>query len=136
MTGGSAAILTKKTGESEAVGRFLERIKFPKEGLLLEGTSRNSLENAIMTAKLLQEKGAAHEEFLLCTDGWHMRRAKACFEKAGLEVIPFSTSGEHRLFDEPTPNRLLIPDMRGFERWSQLAKEIVGYWVYWATGKA
>ncbi|MDA7891616.1 YdcF family protein [Akkermansiaceae bacterium] len=81
------------------------------------------------------ELGADQEAFLLCTDGWHMRRAVACFEKAGLKVIPFSTNGERPLFDEPTPNRLLVPDMRGFERWSKLAKEMVGYGVYWATGK-
>ena len=135
VTGGSAAILTEKAGEGEAVERFLERLKFPKEGLLVEGASRNSYENATMTAELLKEQGADQEAFLLCTDGWHMRRAVACFEKAGLKVIPFSTSGERPIFDEPTPNRLLVPDMRGFERWSKLAKEMVGYGVYWATGK-
>ncbi|MDB4480492.1 YdcF family protein [Akkermansiaceae bacterium] len=97
ITGGSAAILTKKRSEGAAVERFLDRLKFPKEGLLVEGASRNSYENAIMTAKLLKEKGADQEAFLLCTDGWHMRRAVACFEKAGLKVIPFSTSGERPL---------------------------------------
>lgn len=135
VTGGSAAILTEKTGEGEAVERFLGRLKFPQEGLLVEGASRNSYENAIMTAELLKKQGADQETFLLCTDGWHMRRAVACFEKVGLKVIPFSTSGERPLFDEATPNRLLVPDMRGFERWSRLAKEMVGYGVYWATGK-
>ena len=136
VTGGSAAILNEKTDEGAAVERFLDRIKFPKEGLLVEGASRNSYENAIMTAKLLKEKGTDKEAFLLCTDGWHMRRAVACFEKAGLKVIPFSTSGERPLFDEPTPNRLLVPDMRGFERWSQLIKEMVGIFVYKISGKA
>jgi uncharacterized SAM-binding protein YcdF (DUF218 family) len=134
VTGGSAAILTEKTGEGEAVEKFLRRIKFPQEGLLVEGASRNSYENAIMTAELLKKQGADQETFLLCTDGWHMRRAVACFEKAGLKVIPFSTSGERPLFDEPTPNRLLVPDMRGFERWSKLAKKM-GYGVYWVAGK-
>ena len=136
VTGGSAAILTEKKGEGEAVERFLERIKFPQEGLLVEGASRNSYENAIMTAELLKKQGADQETFLLCTDGWHMRRAMACFEKAGLKVIPFSTSGERPIFDEPTPNRLLVPDMRGFERWSMLAKEMVGLFVYKISGKA
>tara|TARA_B110000003_G_scaffold209203_1_gene208086 strand:- start:498 stop:1130 length:633 start_codon:yes stop_codon:yes gene_type:complete len=136
VTGGSAAALTKKVGEGEAVERYLERLKFPKEGLFVEGASRNSFENAMMTAKLLKEKGADQEVFLLCTDGWHMRRARACFEKAGLKVIPFSTSGERPLFDEPTPNRLLVPDMRGFERWSKLAKEMVGLFVYKISEKA
>lgn len=136
VTGGSAAILTEKTGEGEAVERFLGRLKFPQEGLLVEGASRNTYENAIMTAELLKKQGADQETFLLCTDGWHMRRARACFEKAGLKVIPFSTSGERPLFDEPTPNRLLVPDMRGFERWSRLAKEMVGLFVYRISGKA
>lgn len=135
VTGGLTAILTEKTGEGEAVERYLERLKFPKEGLLVEGASRNSYENATMTSELLKEKGADKEAFLLCTDGWHMRRAVACFEKVGLKVIPFSTNGERSLFDEPTPNRLLVPDMRGFERWSRLAKEVVGYYVYWTTGR-
>ncbi|MGB0328571.1 MAG: YdcF family protein, partial [Akkermansiaceae bacterium] len=135
VTGGSAAILTEKTGEGEAVERFLGSLKFPQEGLLVEGASRNSYENAIMTAELLKKQGADQETFLLCTDGWHMRRAVACFEKAGLKVIPFSTSGERPLFDEPTPNRLLVPNMRGFERWSKLAKEVIGFLVYEITGK-
>jgi uncharacterized SAM-binding protein YcdF (DUF218 family) len=136
ITGGSAAILTKKRSEGAAVERFLDRIKFPKEGLLVEGASRNSFENAHKTVELLKEKGADQEVFLLCTDGWHMRRARSCFEKAGLKVIPFSTSGERPLFDEPTPNRLLVPDMRGFERWSRLAKEMAGLFVYKISGKA
>ena len=94
VTGGSAAILTKKAGEGEAVERFLERLKFPKEGLLVEGASRNSYENATMSAKLLKEQNVDQEAFLLCTDGWHMRRAVACFEKAGLKVRRFQNSSE------------------------------------------
>ena len=135
MTGGSAAILSEKTGEEDTVAKNLERLKFPKEKWLMEGALRNPYENAFMTAELLEERGAVQESFLLCTDGWHMRRAAACFRKAGLKVIPFSTSGEHLLLDEPTPNHLLVPDMRGFERWSKLAKQVVSYCVYWATGK-
>ena len=59
-----------------------------------------------------------------------MRRAVACFEKAGLKVIPFSTSGERPLFDEPTPNRLLAPDTRGFEWPYKLTKEVIDYYAY------
>jgi len=116
------------TGERVAVERFLKRLKFPKEGLLVEGAFRNSSKNRTMTSNLLKEKGADKEAFLLYTDGWHMRRS-------GLKVIPFSSSGERPLFDEPTPDRQLVPDTRGFERWSKLAKEMVVYGVYRATGK-
>lgn len=37
VTDGSAAILTEKMGEGDAVERFLERLKFPQEELLVEG---------------------------------------------------------------------------------------------------
>ena len=136
VTGGSAAILGEKRSEGEAVKRYLERVKFPEHALLLEGNSRNTNENALKTFALLKEQRMTTCSFLLLTDGWHMRRAVACFNKAELNVVPFSTSGTEAIFDELTPHRLIVPDMRGFEQWSTLAKEMVGLFVYKISGKA
>ena len=136
MTGGSAAILGEKRSEGDAVERYLERVKFPEEALLVEGNSRNTNENALKTLALLKEQRIDNGAFLLLTDGWHMRRAAACFDKVGLNVVPFSTSGTEPIFDKTTPNHLIVPDMRGFERWSILAKEMIGLLVYKISGKA
>ena len=136
VTGGSAEIFGEKRSEGEAVERYLERVKFPEHALLLEGNSRNTNENALKTFALLKDQRMTACSFLLLTDGWHMRRAVACFNKAELNVVPFSTSGTEAIFDELTPNRLLVPDMSGFERWSTLAKEMAGLFVYKISGKA
>ena len=136
ITGGSAAVLGEKRSEGLAVERFLERIDFPKEDLLIESRARNTHENAEKTALLLEQEGMSGGRFLLLTDGFHMRRAQACFAKAGLRVDPFSTSGEGPVLRDPTPNRLIVPNSRGFELWQRLAKEVVGLIVYKVTGRA
>ena len=136
VTGGSPSIFGEKCSEGEAVERYLERVKFPEEALLVEGNSRNTNENALKTLALLKEQRIDDGSFLLLTDGWHMRRAAACFSKAGLNVVPFSTSGTDHIFNELTPNQLIVPDMRGFELWAKLAKEMIGLLAYKLTGKA
>jgi len=136
VAGGSAAILGIKRKEGEAVERYLERVKFPQEALLVEGNSRNTSENALKTLALLKKQRIDNGAFLLLTDGWHMRRAAACFKRAELKVVPFSTSGMEPILNEPTPNRLIIPNVQGFKQWSILIKEMVGLLVYKISEKA
>jgi uncharacterized SAM-binding protein YcdF (DUF218 family) len=136
ITGGAPQILTKKRNEGVAAERFLKRIKFPTNDLLIERNSRNTFENSLNSASMLENSSLAHGRFLLMTDGWHMRRALSCFHKAGLDVLPFSTSGVGPIFGGLTPNRMIVPDPRGFELWQRLFKEIIGFIVYRISGKS
>ena len=136
ITGGATQILTKKRNEGVATERFLKRIKFPTNDLLIERNSRNTFENSLNSASMLENYNLAHGRFLLMTDGWHMRRALSCFRKAGLDVSPFSTSGVGPIFDGLTPNRMIVPDPRGFELWRRIFKEITGFIVYRVSGKS
>ena len=136
ITGGVTQILTKKRNEGVATELFLKRIKFPTKDLLVEKKSRNTFENASNSASMLKNSGLAHGQFLLLTDGWHMRRALSCFRKSGLDVSPFSTSGEGPIFDSLTPKVIIVPNPRGFELWQRLFKEIVGFVVYHISGKS
>ncbi|AKJ28145.1 YdcF family protein [Caldimonas brevitalea] len=55
----------------------------------VEDRSRDTRENALRTAPLLQEAGV--RRVLLVTHGWHMRRAARAFREAlgsGVEVVP------------------------------------------------
>ncbi len=126
ITGGSAAIIGRRRSEGQAVAQFLRRIRFPEEDLLIEGKSRNTHENAILTAAMLSEIGLSDARCLLLTDGFHMRRAMANFERVGLAVDAFSTSAAHRPFGLAAPQKWLIPDPRALEQWGQLLKEWVG----------
>lgn len=135
ITGGSAAIVGEKLSEGEAVVRYLERIKFPLEDVIIERKARNTFENATLSAELLTERNLSSVRCLLLTDGFHMRRAVACFEKAGVKVDPFSTSSVEPAFKNLSPNKLIVPSPEGFVRWQKLVKEMVGFVVYRVMGK-
>lgn len=52
----------------------------------LEGQSRDTSENASLSAALLRRDGVTR--IALVTDAWHMPRSQAAFERAGLQVTP------------------------------------------------
>ena len=52
----------------------------------LESSGTDTLDSALRTEKVLHEEGI--KKVLLVTHAWHMRRARAAFEHAGLEVVP------------------------------------------------
>lgn len=56
------------------------------EALLLEESSLNTIDNARECRRRLEPTGT--RRIVLVTDAFHMRRAAACFERQGFEVIP------------------------------------------------
>ena len=61
--------------EARAMAVFLQDLGVPAPALVLEEDSRNTLENAAFSAKLLNERGIRH--VLLVTSALHMPRALA-----------------------------------------------------------
>ncbi len=55
-----------------------------------EGASDNTLENARLSRKILEQEGI--KRIYLVTHAWHMPRAVRTFEAAGFEVIPAPTA--------------------------------------------
>jgi uncharacterized SAM-binding protein YcdF (DUF218 family) len=76
--------------ESEAVimARALQR-DFSVPVKWLEGKSNDTAQNASFSAQILKQAGVLR--ILLVTDGLHMPRSRAMFEKAGLDVVPAPT---------------------------------------------
>lgn len=88
----------------------------------LAGPVVNTHDEAVATAKLARERGWT--QVVLVTHPWHMKRAAAAFEKAGLHVICTPCNEGH--FDLST---LTLPTDRvnAFRIW---LRETVGYRVY------
>ncbi|HEV8439316.1 MAG TPA: YdcF family protein [Methylomirabilota bacterium] len=61
-----------------------EALGVPASRIMVEDRSRRTIENAREVTKLVRAAGAA--AVLLVTSPLHMRRAKLCFEKRGLNV--------------------------------------------------
>lgn len=93
-----------------------------------EGRSRNTWENAAMTAALLRDAGV--ERVLLVTHAWHMRRSLLAFRHSGLEV----TAAPVRpvLWPEVTLSEL-IPRASAWQATNHALHEWIGlayYWIY------
>jgi uncharacterized SAM-binding protein YcdF (DUF218 family) len=84
----------------------------------LEAQSRDTAGNARLLAPLLQRDGV--QRIALVTDAWHMPRAVAAFEQAGLAVMPAPMG-----FVRPIESAMLqwLPSARGLLASQQVLRE-------------
>jgi len=132
ITGGSSRVLEKVEAEAKQIEKILLLAGVPQQDIIIEGESRNTRENASNTAKLLKLH-PDWDRLLLVTSAFHMRRAKACFDKASIPVTPFSADfyASERRF---TPDDLIIPSISAFDGWHLLIHEISGFVIYKLLG--
>jgi uncharacterized SAM-binding protein YcdF (DUF218 family) len=135
ITGGSGSINHPETKEAAILKKFLLKIGLPDSVVIIENESRNTRENAVNTKKLLDSLHV-RSQVLFVTSAFHLRRAIACFEKAGVTNIrPYATdrySGPRKFeFDH-----LLIPTVEALEEFTLLIHEISGYLIYKVRGYA
>ncbi len=132
FSGGKADLLPPEDSETEAelAQRFFEPFNLVPPRLKLEDRSRNTFENAVQSAKMLQPKPG--QKWILVTSAFHMPRAKALFEAQGFEILArpmdFRTYG---FYDWWRPFRKASD---GLSRLDLAAKEWGGLFVAWLAG--
>ncbi|MCW2240932.1 YdcF family protein [Azospirillum canadense] len=92
-----------------AIGGEVLKHDFQIPTVLMEEHSRTTAENAQQSSAILQTAG--WRRVLLVTHAWHMPRAKAAFEAAGLEVVPAPTAFAH--YGDTLSLDSLTPSPRG-----------------------
>jgi uncharacterized SAM-binding protein YcdF (DUF218 family) len=132
ITGGSGAINQRYATEADELRKILLMAAVPDSVILIENKSRNTHENATFTAELLKKHPELKNNVLI-TSAFHMRRAQACFQKAGLNpaIFPADFYSSDRYF---TPDELLIPQEQALTEWSVLLHEMVGFFIYKLMG--
>lgn len=126
ITGGNGNLFPDKFSEGRWAKTQLDELKIPDSSVLIEGNSRNTLENAEFSRPVL-EKAGLEPPYLLITSDFHMRRAYMIFRKEDYDVVPFPcnfTAGYngYSFYD-------LIPDAGTLAGWNIYFKELVGYVV-------
>jgi len=128
IVSGSGKLMNPDEKEALFIQDYLLSIGIPATDLIIESESKNTRENAVNTAKILNEK-YLDGKYILVTSSIHMPRAKRCFKKVKLTVTPFSVdhqaSSRKYIFDH-----LFIPDIDSLKRWKALIKEWTGFMVY------
>jgi uncharacterized SAM-binding protein YcdF (DUF218 family) len=126
VSGGNLPWLGGVRSEAAAMRDFLGDLGVPAEVVWLEERSRNTRENALYTAEILEARGIG--PVLLVTSALHMPRALATFRAAGVDAIPAPTDFEVM----PRPRGLLdwLPDADALAASTRALKEYLGLWVY------
>jgi len=88
--------------DDEVAADSLNSIGMPADKVYFENTSKNTYENAIYTASLIQPK--PEQNWLLVTSAWHMPRAISCFRKAGWNVYASPAGYQTTGFYQSHPN--------------------------------
>jgi uncharacterized SAM-binding protein YcdF (DUF218 family) len=128
ISSGSGSLIYRNMLEAALLKRYLSNIGIPDSVMLVDSISDNTYQNAINSSQILK-KDFPKGKFLLITSSMHMHRAKECFEKAGINVTPYSTNKQtgKRGFDFI---HFLIPDVEALTEWDSLIHEVFGYMVY------
>ena len=128
ISGGNGNLFNNNYKESETIKEFLIKNKIDSNDITIENQSRNTKENAINSAKLLDKKN----EYILITSSIHMKRSILCFDNVGLKTIPFSVDNSMS-YSSNKIEYILLPRSRVLENWEDLIHEIIGYYVYSLT---
>jgi uncharacterized SAM-binding protein YcdF (DUF218 family) len=131
FTGGSGALLRTLPPEAQAAGRLFLALGIARERLVLEDKSRDTFENAALTAQLVNPKPG--ERWLLVTSAWHMPRAMGCFRRAGFDVVPWPV--DYRAPREASWLRFNSSVPEGLRRIDFVTREYVGLVAYYLSGR-
>ena len=112
ISGGNGNLFNNNYKESETIKDFLIQNKIDSNDIIIENQSRNTKENAINSAKLLDKKN----EYILITSAIHMKRSILCFENEGLKIIPFSVDNSMS-YSNNKIEYILLPRSRVLENW-------------------
>lgn len=130
VSGGNLPWADAGRAEAALIADLLVELGVPRDALVLETGSRNTHENAVNSAPLFAANG--WEEGLLVTSAWHMPRAQAVFEAAGLDLTPVAADARQRA---PLGNALdYLPQAEALATTTVAVKEWLGMAVYRLRG--
>ncbi|WP_183576253.1 YdcF family protein [Mucilaginibacter sp. X5P1] len=130
ITGGNGNLIPGNYREGTWTKTQLKDLNIPDSSILIESNSRNTIENADFSKRILQENHV-QPPCLLVTSDFHMRRSMMIFKKHGLNVVAYPCNymaGRGNV----SITSFIIPDADALAGWSVYLKEVVGYVVdYW-----
>ena len=133
ITGGSGSLNHQEEKEAAILKNYLLKCGYADSSIIIENESRNTRENALFT-KHLMDSLHIQDSALFITSAFHLRRAKGCFNKAGINNIvlyPTDRYSGPRKFDI---DFLFIPDPGAIETSTLLIHEMLGYLIYKIKG--
>jgi len=131
---------SRTTTPAQDMSDLLGMMGVPQQDLILQDQSRNTAEDALFSAEILNQAGV--NQIILVTSASHMYRSVALFEKQGLTVIPAPTDysitvDNWKSLWNPSFEDLLIgliPNAGNLSDLNAAFKEYLGFAIYRLRG--
>lgn len=130
FTGGEGRLMETGLTEAQRAQIFFDSQGIAAGKVLYESASRNTYENAVLTAQMPGID--ITKPWLLLTSAWHMPRSMATFQKAGWNVTAYPVDFRT---GEPTP-WTEYSLARGAQRWQLALHELLGLLMYRLADRA
>ena len=127
VTAGNQPWSESRWAEAELIRELLVEWGVPESAVMLEGSSRNTRENALYSKNIIDAQQC--ENTLLVTSAAHMPRAVAAFSSVGVRVIPVSV--DVRIAETGGMTfASFIPSAGALAMTSDAIRELIGRWYY------
>ena len=98
----------KRIAEAKAMRDYLIKNKIPKDKIILEFHSRNTLENAINSREIIKKKFSEDIDICLITSEFHSMRSYLLFKNIFKKAKIYSCSVKDKYFDKNVYNSSII----------------------------
>ena len=132
FSGGSSQLMGDGTAEAAPAAQVLESFGIPRDRVILEDRSRNTVENAVFSKAIAQPKPG--ERWVLVTSAYHMPRAIGVFRKIGFPIEAYPVDWRTRGAEDMTLPFAVMSE--GLQRSDIAVHEWIGLLVYWLTGRS
>ncbi len=133
ITGGSGSISHPEEKEAAILKKYLLKCGYADSSIIIENESKNTRENALFT-KHLMDSLHIQDSVLFVTSAFHLRRAKGCFNKAGINKIVLYPTDRYSGPRKYELDFLFVPDSGALNTSTLLIHEMLGWLIYKIKG--
>jgi uncharacterized SAM-binding protein YcdF (DUF218 family) len=134
VAAGNGYITKNNFREALFIRQRLIELGIPAEKIFTDTSSRNTLENARFSKKII-DSFHIQGPYLLISSAMHLPRAKMVFKKAGVNSDLYPCDFISKEISNNFLEDYLLPSALAMNHWDNFIKEILGTIVYKITGK-
>jgi uncharacterized SAM-binding protein YcdF (DUF218 family) len=133
VTGGQNGVIREDDfSEAAFIKQNLIKLGIPKDDILIEEASRNTIEHAKFCKQILQKNNSDNKIIVLITSAFHMQRAQYIFEQEGYKIRPYPCALSMLPGATTFKTHYIVPSTKAMDWWQTFLKELAGR-VYFAV---
>lgn len=134
VAAGNGYITKNNFREADFIKQRLMELGIPQDKIFTDTSSRNTLENARYSKKIIDSLHIAGP-YLLISSAMHLPRARQVFKKAGIDADLYPCDFVSKRISNNFFEDFILPSSYALYQWDNFIKEILGRITYKITGK-